>query len=143
MPSPSTRALLPIVVAYLPLPVVGAVLSATWDVGASPDGDATDMVLRGTALTPPLFLPVALVGAAALARRSGLDGRVAAGVVSAVAGAFLAGSTLNLPNDLDAAEAAGTPKALTIGLAGAHAALAVALLFHALPRVIGRARQGS
>jgi len=134
----STRALLPIVAAYLPIPVVGAVLSAVWDVGATPDGDAGDMVLRGTALTPPLFLPVLLAVGAAAARREDAGGRVGAGVVSLVATAFLAGSTANLPTDLAAAESSGSPRVLTVGLAAAHLGLSLALLYHALPRTLGR-----
>jgi hypothetical protein len=139
MPTSSARRLLPIVVAYLPVPIVGAVLSARWDVGASPEGGAGDMVLRGTALTPPLFLPVALLGAAAMARSQGTRGLVGAGVVSLVAAAFMAGSTANLPNDLAAARAAGTPVALTGALAAVHLALSIALLYHAVPLLRARA----
>ena len=130
------RNLLPIVVAYLPVPIVGAVLSARWRVGASPDGGPGDMVLRGTALTPPLFLPAALLIAANAARDPGRRGRAGAGVVSLVATAFLAGSTANLPNDFRAADAAGTPRSLTAALAAIHATLAVALLANALPRLL-------
>ena len=46
----SPRNLLPIVLAYLPVPIAGAVLSARWGVGATPEGGPGDMVLRGTAL---------------------------------------------------------------------------------------------
>jgi hypothetical protein len=140
MPTSDPRILLPLVVAYLPVPIAGAILSARWGVGASPDGGPEDMVLRGTALTPPLFLPAALVVAAGLARREGPAGRGGAAVASAVGAAFLAGSTANLPNDVRAAKAAGSPRALTVGLAGVHIALAGALLFHALPRVAARTR---
>jgi hypothetical protein len=136
MPSRPERHLLPIVLAYLPLPVIGAVLSARWRVGASPEGGPSDMILRGTALTPPLFLPVVLVGAAVAARSEGGVGRVGAGTVCLVASAFMAGSTANLPNDLKAARAAGTPRALTIVLAAAHLALSVALLRNAVPRLL-------
>jgi len=48
---PSPRRLLPIVALYLPVPIVGAALSALWNVGASPEGGAGDMFLKGTALT--------------------------------------------------------------------------------------------
>jgi hypothetical protein len=130
--------LLPIVAAYLPVAVAGAVLSAAWRVGATPDGRPSDMFLRGTALTPPLFLPAILVGAAATARDPRPRGRVAAAVVSLVGAAFLAGSTLNLPTDVAAARAAGTPVPLTLALAAIHATLAVTLLAHAGPRAIGR-----
>lgn len=142
MPKSSPHNLLPIVAAYLPIPVVGAALSARWDVGASPEGGAGDMVLRGTALTPPLFLPLILVAGAAAARNAGTPGRIGAGAVSLVGTAFLAGSTLNLPNDFAAAEAAGTPVALTAGLAAVHAALGVTLLFNAVPRMLGRRAVG-
>jgi hypothetical protein len=138
MPVSSPRTLLPIVAAYLPVPIAGAALSVAWNVGASPDGGANDMYLRGTALTPPLFLPIVVLAGAAAARSDGTRGRVGAGIVSLVATAFLAGSTANLPNDFAAARAAGTPRALTAILALVHAGLAIALLFHALPRVRGR-----
>ena len=138
MPASSPRHLLPLVLAYLPVPIVGAVLSARWKVGASPDGGPGDMFLRGTALTPPLFLPVVLVGAAAVAPRDTRTGRLAAGLVSLIAAAFLAGSTANLPNDFKAADAAGTPRRLTAGLAGVHMILAAALLYPAVPRLRGR-----
>ena len=140
MPNSSPRHLLPIVVAYLPVPLAGAILSSRWKVGASPEGGPADMFLRGTALTPPLFLPAVLVGAAAVAPRSGTAGRVGAGVVSVIALAFLAGSTANLPNDFKAADAAGTPRRLTAALAAIHVVLAGALLVNAIPRLRGRER---
>jgi hypothetical protein len=138
MPKSSPGNLLPIVVAYLPVPVVGAALSAIWDVGASPEGGAGDMFLRGTALTPPLFLPVVLAGGAVAARSGGRRGRLGAGLVSLVAVAFLGGSTANLPNDFAAARAAGTPRALTAMLAAVHVALSIGLLYNAVPRLRGR-----
>lgn len=138
MPTSSERRLLPIVLAYLPVPIVGAILSAAWNVGASPEGGAGDMFLRGTALTPPLFLPAILVGGAFAARRGGLIGRVGTGLVSLVSAAFLAGSTFNLPNDFAAADAAGSPLALTAGLAVVHIALSLALLYNALPALVRR-----
>lgn len=140
MPSPSARRLLPVVLAYLPVPIVGALLSAAWNVGASPEGGAGDMFLRGTALTPPLFLPVLLLAGAAAARRDGMARRVGAGVASMVGAAFLGGSTANLPNDFAAAEAAGSPLVLTAMLALVHIALSLTLLYNALPTVFGRAR---
>ena len=138
MPKSSPRNLLPIVAAYLPVPIAGAALSAIWDVGASPEGGADDMFLRGTALTPPLFLPALLLAGAALARHPGAPGRAGAGIVSLVGSAFLAGSTANLPNDFKAAESAGSPLALTAGLAAVHLALSVALLYNAVPRLLDR-----
>ena len=134
----SPRNLLPIVLAYLPVPIVGAVLSARWGVGATPEGGPGDMVLRGTALTPPLFLPAILLAGAAAARRDGAAGRIGAGLVSLVGAAFMAGSTANLPNDFAAARAAGTPRALTAVLAAVHLVLSLALLANALPRLFGR-----
>jgi hypothetical protein len=131
----SPRNLLPIVVAYLPVPAIGAVLSARWNVGASPTGGPGDMFLRGTALTPPLFLPVVLLVGSMAARETGTVGRVGAAAVSLVAMAFLAGSTANLPNDFKAADAAGTSRRLTAVLAAVHLTLAIALLANALPRL--------
>jgi hypothetical protein len=138
MPTSSTRNLLPVVLTYLPVPIAGAILSAAWNVGASPQGGAGDMFFAGTALTPPLFLPVILVGASVAARRNGVVGRIGAGLTSLVAVAFLAGSTFNLPNDFAAADAAGTPLALSAGLAVIHIVLSLTLLYNALPTVIGR-----
>lgn len=138
MPASSPPNLLPIVIAYLPVPIVGAVLSVLWNVGASPHGSASDMYLRGTALTPPLFLPAILLAAAIAARRRGRTGRIGSGVVSLIALAFLAGSTANLPADFAAADSAGTPLALTAGLAAVHLALSITLLYNALPNALGR-----
>lgn len=136
---PSARRLLPIVACYLPVPIVGAALSALWNVGASPDSGAGDMFLLGTALTPPLFLPALLVVGAVAARSDGPTGRAGAILVSVVSVMFLGGSTANLPNDLTAAQAAGSPLALTVGLAVVHIALSVSLLANSLPRALGRA----
>ncbi|HEX2884208.1 MAG TPA: hypothetical protein VHQ42_06525 [Candidatus Limnocylindria bacterium] len=138
MPASSPRRLLPIVLAYLPVPLIGAVLSAAWDVGASPEGGAGDMFLRGTALTPPLFLPAVLLAASTAARRAGTTGRIGAGLSSLVAAAFLGGSTANLPNDFRAAEAAGTPLALTAVLAAVHIVLSLSVLYNAVPTLLGR-----
>ena len=137
----SARNLLPAVLAYLPVPIAGAMLSAAWNVGASPEGGPGDMFFAGTALTPPLFLPVLLVGAAFAARSDGVVGRIGAGLASLVGVAFLAGSTLNLPNDFAAADAAGSPLVLSAGLAAIHVALSITLLYNALPTVIGRAAE--
>lgn len=142
MPTSSPRNLLPIVLAYLPVPALGAALSAAWDVGASPEGGARDMFLRGTALTPPLFLPAVLLGGALAARSPGTRGRVGAGVVSLVGTAFLAGSTANLPNDFEAARSAGSPLSLTAVLALVHIALSIALLYNAVPRLARRHTEG-
>lgn len=113
--------LLPLAIAYLPVVTVGAALSFAYGVGAHPGGDpAKDLLFRGTALAPPLFLPAALLGAAGLARTDGWPAAAGSGVVGVVGLAFLAGTTLNLPNDLDAARAAGSPVGVTIGIAVVH-----------------------
>ena len=75
-----------------------------------------------------------------LARQPGTAGRLGSGVVSLVATAFVAGSTLNLPNDLAAAKSAGTPRELTVSLAALHLALGVALLGNAVPGLSSRVR---
>ena len=52
-PAPERRAergLLPLVLAYVPVPVVGAILSVVWDVGATPGRTAVDLPLRGSPL---------------------------------------------------------------------------------------------
>lgn len=138
MPPSSPRKLFPVVLAYLPVPIVGAILSVLWNVGATPEGSASDMFLRGTALTPPLFLPAILVAAAVASGRGGRTGRIASAVVSLIALAFLAGSTANLPADFAAADSAGTPLALTAGLAAIHLALSITLLYNAVPTAFGR-----
>ncbi len=143
MPTWSPRNLLPIVLAYLPVPILGAVGSARWGVGASPAGGPRDMFLRGSALTPPLFLPVVLLLGSVWARGRGRRARVGAGVAAAVGGLFLAGSTANLPNDFAAAKAAGKPRWLTAALAVIHAGLAVALLVNAVPAAVGRGGAGN
>jgi hypothetical protein len=135
---PSPRHLLPIVAVYLPVPIAGAALSARWKVGASPEGGPGDMFLRGTALTPPLFLPALLVVGAVAGRNDGAAGRAGVGIVSLISVAFLAGSTANLPNDFAAAESAGTPLPLTAGLAAVHIILSITLLANALPRLFQR-----
>ena len=134
----SPRRLLPIVAVYLPVPIAGAVLSAVWKVGASPEGGPGDMFLRGTALTPPLFVPALLVVGAVAARNDGAAGRAGVGIVSLISVAFLAGSTANLPNDFAAAASAGTPLPLTAGLAAVHIILSITLLANALPRPFHR-----
>jgi hypothetical protein len=130
--SSAERRLLPIALAYLPIVVLGAVLSFVYQVGAEPGGSPErDLVLRGTALAPPLFLPIALVAGAALALKQGGTGMAAKALVLGVGLAFLAGSTLNLPNDLMAAEAAGSPPTLTFALGVLHIILGVALITQA------------
>jgi hypothetical protein len=138
------RRLLPITFAYLPVVAGGAVLSLVYDVGATPTGRAAaDLPFRGGPLAPPLFLPVLLLLGSAAARRRGVAGTVGASLCTLVGLAFAAGSTFNLPNDLAAAAAAGSPQWLTWVLAGIHFPLGLALAFHggATLRERGRARR--
>lgn len=115
------RRMLRLGVGYAPLAAAGAWLSLRYGVGAVPGGDpGQDLVLRGTGLAPPLFLPMALVGAAGLSRRRDGVGAAATVVVGLVGLAFTAGSTLNLPNDVAAARDAGSPVGLTVGFAAFH-----------------------
>jgi hypothetical protein len=139
------RLLLPTAAAYLLIAIAGAALSLAYDVGAeSGTGPAADLPFRGTGLAPPLFLPVVLVAAAALARVRGWPGALGAVVVGLAGIGFFLGGTLNLPNDVDAARAAGSPIGLTIaaGVLAAVFGLAFAALAGAelSARVGGRAR---
>ncbi|MBD0323494.1 MAG: hypothetical protein ICV72_08925 [Aldersonia sp.] len=146
-PNPALRPqqrLLPLAIAYLPVAAVGAALSFAYRVGAHPGGNpAKDLLFRGTALAPPLFLPAALLGAAGLARTDGLPATAGTGVVGLVGLAFLAGTTLNLPNDLDAARAAGSPVGVTVGIAVVHWPVGLGLVrasILAMRRQAGRVR---
>jgi hypothetical protein len=113
--SATGRRLVVIAGVYVVLAIIGAVLSLAYDVGAEPGGDpADDLAFRGTALATPLFLPIVLIVAAALARTRGWAGVIGAAAVGLVGVAFFLGGIFNLPNDLDAARAAGSPTALTI-----------------------------
>lgn len=113
--------LLKLAAGYVPLAGGGAWLSFRYGVGALPGGDpAQDLVLRGTGLAPPLFLPAALLGAAAATRRRDRLGAAATVITGLVGAAFTAGSTLNLPNDIAAARDAGSPVPLTVGFAVFH-----------------------
>jgi hypothetical protein len=133
--------LLGLAFAYAPLAAGGAWLSLRYGVGARPGGDpGRDLVFRGTGLAPPLFLPVALVGAAALAQRQDRVGVGALVMTGLVGVAFTAGSTLNLPSDLAAARAAGSPVGLTVGFAALHWLLGPTLTVTALLAVRGRVR---
>jgi hypothetical protein len=57
---------------------------------------------------------VVLIAAAALARARGWPGAIGAALVGLVGVAFFLGGISNLPNDLDAALAPGSPTELTI-----------------------------
>ncbi|HEX6255403.1 MAG TPA: hypothetical protein VFZ70_06290 [Euzebyales bacterium] len=86
-----------------------------------PGGDpAQDLPLKGTAFAPPLYLPVALLGAAALSPRRDAVGTSGTAVAGLVGLAFTAGTTLNLGNDIAATRAAGGPVNLTVGIAAFH-----------------------
>ena len=139
-PGPERR-LLPMALAYMPVAAGAAALSVVYDVGASPGRGAADLPLRGTALAPPLFLPLGLAAGAALARRPGALGVTGNSVCGLVGLAFLVGSTANLPNDLKAARAAGSPTALTLASAALHVGLALGLLGHAVPALRARLRR--
>ena len=126
------RRLLRLATGYVPLAAGGAWLSFRYNVGALPGGDpARDLVLRGTGLAPPLFLPAALVAAAQMSRRRDATGALATAVAGLVGLAFTAGSTLNLRNDVAAARDAGSPVALTVGFAAFHWVFGPALVVSA------------
>jgi hypothetical protein len=117
-----------IVLAYMPVAAIGAVATFAYDVGAHPGSSARDdIVFRGSPLVPPLFLPVVLLAAGYLAAKRGPVGLVATAAMGLVGLAFLGGSTINLPNDLDAARAAGSPVWASYLLASIHLPLGVAL----------------
>jgi hypothetical protein len=99
-----------IVLAYMPIVVLGAIGSFYYDVGAHPGSSASeDVVFRGTPLVPPLFLPIVLLIASRLSTRRDASGAISTALMGLVGLAFAAGSTLNFPNDLEAARAAGSP----------------------------------
>ena len=123
----------------VPLAAVQSGLSLAYGVGAHPGGDpAADLPFRGTALAPPLFLPVLLTAGAALARRPGRSGAVGTGVAGLVGLAFVGGATLNLPNDIEAARAAGSPVPLTIALGVVYAGLGLGLAGNAAAALASR-----
>jgi len=106
---------------YVPAFCAGAWLSLRHGVGVRPGGNpAQDLPLKGTAFAPPLYLPVALLGAAALSPRRDAVGTSATAVAGLVGLAFTAGTTLNLRNDIAATRAAGGPVNLTVGIAAFH-----------------------
>lgn len=106
---------------YVPVFCAGAWLSLRHGVSVRPGGDpAQDLPLKGTAFAPPLYLPVALLGAAALSPRRDAVGTSGTAVAGLVGLAFTAGTTLNLGNDIAATRAAGGPVNLTVGIAAFH-----------------------
>lgn len=136
------RRLLAITAVYLVLALVGGVLSVVYDVAAEPGGEpADDLPVRGTAFAPPLFLPVALVLGAAAARSRGWLSVVGAVAVGLVGIAFFLGGTVNLPNDIDAARAAGSPTAVAVVWAVATAIFGLALAVWASTELLRRLRK--
>jgi hypothetical protein len=121
----ATRRLLPLTLAYAVFTLATVPVSLSHNVGAHPGGRAAaDISLKGTAFTPPLFLPLLLVTGALLARRSHRRSALAgAGLDILVGLAILGGSTLNVPNDLKAARAVGAPAWITFVAAGTSAVL--------------------
>lgn len=113
---------------YVPAFCAGAWLSLRHGVGVRPGGDpARDLPLKGTAFAPPLYLPAALLGAAALSPRRDAVGTAATAVAGLIGLAFTAGTTLNLGNDIAATRAAGAPVKLIVGIAALHWAFGPAL----------------
>lgn len=133
--------LLPLSVAYLPVLAVGVILSYRYQVGADPGGGPGDVFLMGTPYAPPLFLPAALLGGAAAARREGKVGGIGSALAGLVGVAFLLGTTVNLPNDFEAARAANAPIGATVAIAALHALLGIALVSQMVVRF--RERRGA
>lgn len=71
-------------------------------------------------------MPVALLGAGYLAVKRGPAGLVATAVMGLVGLGFIGGTTFNLPNDLDAARAAGSSEWAWYLAAAIHLPLGVA-----------------
>lgn len=120
--------LLPVSVTYLPVVAVGVILSYRYQVGAHPGGGPSDVFLLGTPYAPPLFLPAALLAGAVAARREGIAGGIGSAVAGVVGVAFLLGTTVNLPNDFEAARAANASIGATVAIAAFHALLGMVLV---------------
>lgn len=134
------QVLLPVSVAYLPVLATGVILSYRFQVGAHPGGGPSDVFLLGTPYAPPLFLPAALLVGAVAARREGMAGGIGSAVAGLVGTAFLLGTTINLPNDFEAARAANAPIAATMAIAAVHALLGIALVSQMIVRFRGNRR---
>jgi hypothetical protein len=106
----------------------------------SPD-PADDLGFRGTALAAPLFLPAVLTSAAVLARARSWLGAIGAAIVVLVGVAFFLGGIFNLPNDLDAARAAGSPTGLTIAFGVVPAIFGLAFAALAGAELVARLRR--
>jgi hypothetical protein len=131
--------LLPLTIGYAAFAVATVPLSIFYDVGASPEGSPSDVVLKGSGYTPPLFLPVLLVIGALLARRSHRRSAIAGAALDTLIGlAILGGSTLNVPNDLAAVEAAEAPSWITYALAGVSAVFSLAIVGHGAATIVAR-----
>lgn len=130
----SKQLLLPLSVAYLPVLAVGVVLSYRYQVGAHPGGGPSDVFLLGTSYAPPLFLPAALLASAVAARREGIAGGIGSAVAGLVGVAFLLGTTINLPNDFEAARSANAPIGATVAIAAVHALLGMVLVSQMIVR---------
>jgi hypothetical protein len=141
----ATRRLLPLTLAYAVYTLATVPVSLSYDVGAHPGGRAVaDMPLKGTGVSPPLFLPVLLVLGALLARRSHRRSAVAGAALDTLVGlAILGGSTVNVPNDLKAVRAAGAPTWITYASAGTSAVLALTIVIHAVAAVGSQVRRNT
>lgn len=136
---------------HLPVPaalfvastLAGLALTYVYDVGATPAGDASDVWTRGSALAPPMFLPLAAVIGVLLARRAdglGAVGTVLAGLVGVM---VTLGGTLNAPADLDAARAAGSPEWLTVAMLCLYVPCALGLIVTAVGAMRARRAGGA
>jgi hypothetical protein len=143
VPTPARR-LRGLALAYAAFTLTTVPFSLAYRVGASAEGNPTsDMPLRGTGFTPPLFLPLALVVGARIARSPKRHAVGGAALVSLVSIAILGGSTLNVPNDVVAVRAAGGPEHVTYVLASISGVLALALVGHGLAAVVALRRGDS
>lgn len=120
--------------------LVGLPLTYAFDVGATPEGNASDVWARGSAVAPPMFLPVVLIVGVVLAHRGGVAGRVGLVLAGLVGVAVTLGGSLNLPADLDAARAADSPEWLTIALAPMWVLTAITIAVRAFGGLRSRPR---
>ena len=117
----STRNLLPLVVAYLPVPIAGQCCRRAGRSAPRPTAGRATWSSEARPSRLPSSCRCILLGAAAVAPREGTIGRVGAG--SRVGGRRRRSSPAvrpTYPNDFKAADAAGTPRRLTAALAAIH-----------------------